>query len=185
VSDVIKQRLVNTLSSGTATMGFQVDLCRELDFSDDVPLAVHASGAISELASRGHSVYIEGLIEPAVTISPQVTIREAQEMVSVDEPINALVVVADDRPVGLISSLHLDRILSKQFGVALFYKKPVFQVMDENPLIIEAGTTLEVAAGLAMKREKAKIFDHVIVTRNGSLVGIVPVPKMLETLAAL
>src|SRR5208283_1243422 len=48
-----------------------------------------------------------------------------------------------------------------------------------------SGTPLEVAASLAMQREKAKIFDHVIVTHNGSLVGLVPVPKMLETLAAL
>jgi signal transduction histidine kinase/DNA-binding response OmpR family regulator/HPt (histidine-containing phosphotransfer) domain-containing protein len=125
------------------------------------------------------------LAEPAVCIPPETPIRDAKEMLGADEPINAIVVGHAENPVGLISSLHLDRILSKQFGVALFYPKPVSRVMDKNPLKIEAGTSIEVAASLAMQREKAKIFDHIIVTRNDSLVGIVPVPKMLETLAAL
>jgi PAS domain S-box-containing protein len=106
-------------------------------------------------------------------------------MLGVDEPIDALVVAIAEKPVGLVSSLHLDRILSKPFGVALYYPKPVTRVMDTNPLSIEAGIPLEVAAGLAMQREKSKIFDHIIVTRNGSMIGVVPVPKMLETLAAL
>jgi PAS domain S-box-containing protein len=106
-------------------------------------------------------------------------------MLGVDEPINALVVALAEKPLGLISSLHLDRILSNRFGVALYYPKPVSRVMDTNPLSLDAATPIEVAASLAMQREKAKIFDHIIVTRNDSLIGVVPVPKMLETLAAL
>jgi signal transduction histidine kinase/DNA-binding response OmpR family regulator len=106
-------------------------------------------------------------------------------MLGVDEPINALVVALAEKPLGLISSLHLDRILSNRFGVALYYPKPVSRVMDTNPLSLDATTPIEVAASLAMQREKAKIFDHIIVTRNDSLIGVVPVPKMLETLAAL
>ena len=157
----------------------------KLDPKMNEPVVFQASSAIHELASRGRSICIDELVEPAVCITPETMIREAKEMLGVDEPIKALVVARDEKPVGLVSSLHLDRMLSKQFGVALFYPKPVSQVMDKNPLNIEAGTPLEVAASLAMQREKAKIFDHVIVTHNSSLVGIVPVPKMLETLAAL
>ena len=149
------------------------------------PLVFHASSAINELTSKGGLVFIDELVEPALCIPPDTLIRDAKELLGVDEPINALVVISAEKPVGLISSLNMDGILSKQYGVALFYKKPVFRIMDDNPLIIKAGTPIEVAAGLAMQREKSKIFDHVIVTRDGSLVGVVPVPKMLETLAAL
>jgi len=130
-------------------------------------------------------VCIDELTEPAVCISPKTPVREAKEMLGVDEPINALVVALAEKPLGLISSLHLDRILSNRFGVALYYPKPVSRVMDTNPLSLDAATPIEVAASLAMQREKAKIFDHIIVTRNDSLIGVVPVPKMLETLAAL
>ncbi|SPF34442.1 putative Histidine kinase [Syntrophobacter sp. SbD1] len=154
----------------------------ELDSRNLEPFVLRPSGVIHELASK---FCIDELVEPAVCISPDTPIRDAKEMLRVEEPINALVVILGERPIGLVSSLHLDSILSKQFGVALFYKKPVIHVMDENSLTIEAGTPIEIAAGLAMQREKAKIFDHVIVTRNESLVGIVSVPKMLETLASL
>ncbi len=159
--------------------------CGKLDSKMNEPLVFQASSAIHELASRGRSICIDELVEPAVCVAPETLIREAKEMLGVDEPIKALVVARDEKPIGLVSSLHLDRMLSKQFGVALFYPKPISQVMDKYPLNIEAGTPLEVAASLAMQREKAKIFDHVIVTHNSSLVGIVAVPKMLETLAAL
>jgi PAS domain S-box-containing protein len=159
--------------------------CSKLDSKMNEPSVFQASSAIHELASRGRSICIDELVEPAVCITPETLIREAKEALGVDEPIKALVVARDEKPIGLVSSLHLDRMLSKQFGVALFYPKPVSKVMDKNPLNIEAGTPLEVAASLAMQREKSKIFDHLIVTRNSSLVGIVAVPKMLETLAAL
>ncbi len=157
----------------------------ELDSETDASLSFRTSSAIHNLASRGRSVCIDALTEPAVCIAPETTVRDAKEMLGVDEPINALVVALCDKPVGLISSLHLDRILSKRFGVALYYPKPVSRVMDTNPLSLDACTPIEVAASLAMQREKAKIFDHIIVTRNDSLIGVVSVPKMLETLAAL
>jgi PAS domain S-box-containing protein len=156
-----------------------------LGYVMDAHLTFHASGTIHELASRGRSICIEELAEPAVCIPPDTPIRDAKEMLGNDEPINALVVTSSGKPAGLICSLHLDSILSKQFGVALFYPKPVARVMDTSPLNIEAGTPLEEAASLAMQREKGKIFDHIVVTRSGSLIGIVSVPKMLETLAAL
>ncbi len=157
----------------------------QIDSETDEALPFRVSSAIQELASRGRLVCIDALAEPAVCIAPETPISEAKQMLGVDEPINALVVAIVEKPVGLISSLHLDRILSKPFGVALYYPKPVSRVMDTNPLSIEADTPLEVAAGLAMQREKSKIFDHIIVTRNNSMIGVVPVPKMLETLAAL
>ena len=143
----------------------------------DTSLSFRASRAIHDLASRGRSVCIDAIAEPAVCIAPETPVRDAKEMLGVDEPINALVVALAEKPVGLISSLHLDRILSKRFGVALYYPKPVSRVMDTNPLSIDACTPIEVAASLAMQREKSKIFDHIIVTRNNSLIGVVPVPE--------
>ncbi len=159
--------------------------CGEVDSNLNVSSVFHASSAIRDLASRGHSICIKALVEPAVCIPPETLVCDAKEMLGIDEPINALVVAGGEKPVGLISSLQLDKILSKQFGVALFYPKPVSLVMDKNPLKIETDTPLEVAASFAMQREKAKIFDHVIVTHNGLLAGLVAVPKMLEALAAL
>ena len=158
---------------------------RRLISALDESATVQKEASFSEFASRENSVLIDTLVEPAVSASPRVTVREVKEIFREDEPISALVVVEEGRPVGLVMSLHLDRILSHQFGFALYYKKPISRIMDHNPLVVEIGTPLGDAADRAMQREGTKIFDHIIVTNKGLLEGIVSVPRILETLASL
>ncbi|MGC9194700.1 MAG: response regulator [Syntrophobacteraceae bacterium] len=149
------------------------------------PMFMQAPVKVDPTDLKGYSLDITTLVEPALCITPEATVRDAIEMLRDEQPISALVVAQENKPQGLISSLHLEKMLSRQYGVALFYGKPVSQIMDDKPLIIDAAVSLEVCAGLAMKRENYRIFDHVIVTRNCKLVGLAPVPRMLETLALL
>jgi two-component system sensor histidine kinase/response regulator len=159
--------------------------CTPIDFDRNEPSIFPMVERIESLVSSGRPVDMVTLVEPAVCVSPEATVRDALGMFRADEPISAVVVAVEDRPLGLIGSVHLERMLSRQYGVSLFYGKPVVQIMDDNPLIVDAGMSLEQGAGMAMRRESTKVFDHVIVTRNGVLLGVVAVPKMLETLAAL
>ncbi|MGC8491904.1 MAG: CBS domain-containing protein, partial [Syntrophobacteraceae bacterium] len=155
------------------------------EFGRNKPLVFRAPDKIEKMVSRGRRIDMETLVEPAVCIGPEATVRDAIEMLRGDAPISALVVTLEDRPLGLVSSLHLERMLSRQYGVALFYGKPVSAIMDDNPLIVDAGVSIEVGARLAMQRESSRVFDHVIVTRDGLVIGVAAVPKMLETLASL
>lgn len=139
----------------------------------------------SRLAFKGGSVPVGLLAEQAICVAPEMLVRDVRDMLCSDEPISALVVTRHVEPVGLVMSLHLDKTLSNQFGVALFNSKPVSRVMDSDPLIVDYSTPLELAVSRVMQREKAKVFDHLIVTRDDRLVGVVPVPKMLEVLARL
>ncbi len=133
----------------------------------------------------GCSVEMVALVEPALCVAPDATVRDAMAMFQGEQPISAVVVVLEERPLGLISSVHLEKLLSSQYGVALFYGKPVFQIMDDKPLIMDAGVSIDIGAGLAMRRGGSRVFDHVIITRNELLMGVVAVPKILETLAVL
>ena len=159
--------------------------CMRTDSNKNALLAFPAPERIRKVVSGGSSVNMVALVEPALCIAPEAPVRDAIEMLRGEEPISAVVATLEDRPVGLISSLHLERMLARQYGVALFYDKPLFRIMDSDPLIIDAGVSIEVGAALAMRREKTKVFDHLIVTRDGLLVGVVAVPRMLETLAVL
>ncbi len=141
--------------------------------------------AASRLAARGGCVPVGLLAEQATCVLPEMTVREVKEMLRRDEPITGVVVTRGEKPIGLVMNLHLDKILSNQFGVALFHTRPVVKVMDLEPMIVDYDTPLDVAAGRVMQREKNKIFDHLIVTRDDLLVGVVPVPQILETLAFL
>ena len=139
----------------------------------------------SSLAQDGESILIGALAESATCVPLDITVEGVREILSGDEPITGLVVTGMEQPVGLVMSFHLDRILRNQFGHALFHEKPVSRIMDSDPLIVEYSMSLEEAADRAMGREKVKIFDHIIVMHDSRLLGVVPVPRMLETLARL
>ncbi|THB67656.1 MAG: response regulator, partial [Desulfovibrio sp.] len=136
-------------------------------------------------ARNENDLLIRDLVEPVYQVEPTAIVRDVKQSLEGDNPISAIVVVNGNRPVGLVMSIHLDRTLSQQYGVALYHKKPVDQVMDSQPLIVEGNSAVEVVANKAMLREKSKIFDHIIVTDKGVLQGIVSVQVILQTLAGL
>jgi diguanylate cyclase (GGDEF)-like protein len=110
-------------------------------------------------------------------------IQQVKELLADKPPMSSVVVVEGDKPAGLLMNYNLDKALSAKFGVDLYHKKRVSKLMDTNPLCIEFGMPIEEAARLAMNRDPAKIYDDIVVTRDGALIGTVSVQKMLDTLA--
>ncbi len=95
------------------------------------------------------------------------------------------VVVDGGRPVGLLMRDELFRKLSVQYGISLFWSKPVAVVADERPLIVEADTPLETVSSLATMRETGKLYDLVVVTDRGELAGVVTVRDILEQMTMI
>lgn len=97
--------------------------------------------------------------------------------------ISSVAVVSGKRPVGLVTRHQMDRALASQYGLALYTNKPVTKIMDSQPLIVDWSTPLEVVAQAAMNRDGYKLYDHVLVTREGRLAGLASVQKILDALA--
>jgi signal transduction histidine kinase len=148
-------------------------------------LWLEANQALESLLVGEDQAVIGRLALNPVTVSPWVAAREAKRILGEEQPLNALVVAEDDRPVGLVMSIHLDRTLSRQYGIALYYDEPVRQVMDGRPLILEADTPLEEAARMAMSRPAVHIYDHIIITENDRLAGIVSMWQVINALALM
>lgn len=129
------------------------------------------------------SIPVQELAESAYQVSPDSEVKEVKKILETSEPINGVVVVEQKKPVGLVMSYHLDRQLGTRYGVALYYQRSISHLMDTSPLVVEGSTPVEVVAKMAMERETFKIYDHIIITRNSHLLGIVSVQKMLDTLA--
>ena len=72
--------------------------------------------------------------------------------------------VDDGRPLGLVMSHNLDRILGTPFGSSLYYDRDVSLVMDAQALMVESSTPVQQVAEKAMAREKLKLYDHIVVT---------------------
>lgn len=135
--------------------------------------SVQCSIPVSKLARAAHSVY------------PGTKVSEIKNLLEGREPISAIVVVRDEVPVGLVMSHHMDRALSTRYGMSLYYNRDATRVMDASPLAVDGRTSVEQVARAAMEREQFKIYDHIIVTCDGRLSGIVSVRRILDTLASV
>lgn len=128
------------------------------------------------------SIPVRDLAEPAPTVPPEAPVREVKAMLD-SSPISGAVVVAGHQPLGLVMSHNLDRQLGTYYGTSLYYNKGVHKLMDPEPLMVEGDTPVEMVAGRAMGRERFKLYDHIIVTEQGSFSGVVSVQKMLDALS--
>ncbi|WP_309121409.1 GGDEF domain-containing protein [Paenibacillus sp.] len=95
------------------------------------------------------------------------------------------VVVEGSRPVGLLMRDELFRKLSVQYGISLFWSKPVKVVADLSPLTVDVDTPLETVSSLATMRESGKLYDLVVVTERGELAGVVTVRDILEHMTSI
>lgn len=128
------------------------------------------------------SIPLRELAEPAIQVSPDARVREVKELLG-SRPISGLVVVEGGRPLGLVMSHNLDRKLGTYYGTSLYYERSIQRLMDTSPLSVEGSTPVEMVAATAMRRDRFKIYDHIIVTESGMLTGLVSVQKMLDALA--
>jgi PAS domain S-box-containing protein len=127
-------------------------------------------------------IRIGSICEKAHTVNPKEPISSIRELFDHQKPVSAVVVTRDEAIQGLVMNIHLNHKLSHQYGFSLFYNKPVEQIMDQSPMIIDAEQTLDDVVEKAMTRESSKLYDHIIVTRNNRLLGIVAVRTILRTL---
>jgi diguanylate cyclase (GGDEF)-like protein len=144
-----------------------------------IPLSRFANGGARDWKC---SIPVAELTEPAPTVAPDALTREVKTMLD-SQPISGVVAVEGGKPVGLVMSHHLDRQLGTYFGSSLYYERSVSRLMDTAPLIADGFEPVEQVAKQAMCRERFKLYDHIIVTKDGYLTGLVSVQKMLDALA--
>jgi diguanylate cyclase (GGDEF)-like protein len=131
------------------------------------------------------SLPIGDLAQPPHSIPPDHMVAEAQNFFKKNNRFSSIIVTEDEIPRGLVMEYHLNRQLSSQYGIALYFKRPVADVMDGTPLIVDIATPVEQAARQAMKREPLKAYDDIIITRRGYLYGVVSVQNLLNAMAKI
>lgn len=122
------------------------------------------------------------LVKTVPFAEPDKPVREIKHMFSTAEPISAVVIKEDEKPVGLVMNLHLDKVLSQRYGNSLYYDKPISKVMDALPLVVAGDAPVAAVADMAMNREKSKLYDHIIVLSEAKVKGIVTVRSLMNKL---
>jgi diguanylate cyclase (GGDEF)-like protein len=102
------------------------------------------------------------------------------------DPLASMTILRNGIPVGLVMRHYLDRILSAKFGVPLFSRHPVCEIMDGSPLFLNSSTPLDQALEAALTRPADKLYDDIIVlTKAGQYAGVVPMQRLLNGMARL
>jgi diguanylate cyclase (GGDEF)-like protein len=120
---------------------------------------------------------------PTFVMPPQATIQEVHELLEKRRHITSVVIVEQGTPIGLITRDHLYNLLGSQYGVPLYYKRSVSELMDKHPLMVEQNVLIDEVSAQATGRNNLKRYDDIIVTAGGEYRGVVSVQTLLEVMS--
>ncbi|MFC0397002.1 SpoIIE family protein phosphatase [Paraburkholderia rhizosphaerae] len=84
----------------------------------------------------------------------------------------SLAVIEENRPIGLINRDIFLSQMSKPFHRELYDKKSCIAFMDKEPLIVDAGMSIEALTFKAVETGEKALVDGFIVTRDGGFAGL-------------
>jgi diguanylate cyclase (GGDEF)-like protein len=155
----------------------------ENSLSEAMALAPHLSANIrAEVNKRyqGATGMLSELVVPVKLFSRDTPVSEVSRHFELHRDGQGIVIADNDKPIGLLMKEKLHQLLSGQFGLPLYWNRAVGKIMDTHPMIVEESTTVDQASQMAMAREPDKLYDAVIVTREGLVTGITSIRSMLE-----
>ena len=95
--------------------------------------------------------------------------------------ITEICVVDNNQKVcGLLTKQFLDKHLGGRYGYSLYSKDMVGNLLSHNYLEVDYRMPIEMVSRLALIRPKQVLYDAIVVSDNGTYVGIVTVKDLLE-----
>lgn len=81
---------------------------------------------------------------------------------------------------GLLTKQHIDECFGGMFGYSLYSKSTVAELLNKDYLEVDCRMPIEMVSRLAFIRPRHNLYDAIIVSDNGTYVGIVTVKDLLE-----
>lgn len=127
------------------------------------------------------STAIQALALPVPAFPPDATVDQVADAILGPDYAQVLSapIVADDRPVGVISRYQLNAILMKKFGRELYGKRPIADFMNTDCLVVDVATPLAEAAQYLTTHMRQPISEDFVVTRDGRYQGVGAVLPLL------
>ena len=131
--------------------------------------------------NSAYGMTIGDIVQHAPVVAPTTPVSSVEELFT-DEYNQGVVVLDQKKPVGLLMKNKLYYQLGTNYGVSLYYRRPVERVMDRCPLIVNADLPLEAVSQIAMSRKEANLYDLIIVVRDDQYLGTVSIMHLLQAL---
>lgn len=130
--------------------------------------------------SEKHVSFAGELIISDDHVPLQAVVSSVYDRFSGDPLLEALAVVDEMKPVGLITRTKLLFTLSRRFGYELHARHPIVTIADVAPLIVSAEEPLETVIDKAFARHPKDIYDEIVVTGyDGNYLGLLSVKQLV------
>ncbi|MBC8014586.1 MAG: GGDEF domain-containing protein [Sporomusaceae bacterium] len=130
-------------------------------------------------SSRDFAITIGEICENCPTSTPDIAVDKIINTFELPD-IRGIVLIEEEKPVGLIMKNKLYYQLGSFYGVSLYYRRPIASLMDKSPLIVDSGLPLEAVSQLAMQRKEDNLYDLIIVVKRKRLLGTVSIINLLK-----
>lgn len=133
---------------------------------DKVPLAASKYGP----GKRNATVF--KLLRETQYVSPDVSNDTVYDMFVNDPQLQALPVVSNGLPIGLINRYSMVERFARLYGRELYGKKSCAFFMDPNPILTEQDTSLQDLSNLLVQAESHHLSNGFIITDRGQYMGL-------------
>ncbi len=115
---------------------------------------------------------VKALLEDAPAIRPDTPGAQVYDLFSEDEDLLVCAVVEDDRPIGMVSRNAFFLRMADLHGRALFARRPITYVMNNQPMIVDYDTPIPEINRMIVTDQPSALFDGFIITREGRYAGV-------------
>lgn len=120
------------------------------------------------------------LLQKAAPLSPTVAAEDINDAFFRHPEISSIPIVEDERAIGLISRAQILELFSGRFSHPLYGHKPVRELMNTQPVIVDHETRLEEVSQRITDNEQVDLNNDFIITREGKYIGVGKVNDLLR-----
>ncbi|MGG1518562.1 GGDEF domain-containing protein [Paenibacillus oryzisoli] len=125
---------------------------------------------------------IGDLKTPVHVFEKRTVISEVADFFKKNQEAIGVVIVHQERPVGLVMRDRFFQHLAGQYAYSLYWNRTIDSIMDASPLIVDEETAVELVSQQATSRAIHHLYDLVIITSHGKMAGTASIRTILESI---
>lgn len=127
-----------------------------------------------------NNICIENLTTETRTILPSTSVEHVFEIFKRNPTVLNLCIAKNNIVSGIISKARFTLKLSGRYGFSLYQNKAISTLMETDFLSVDCKTPISAVTHIAMSRSADKLYDFIIVTKNGEYMGTVTIKELLQ-----
>lgn len=152
---------------------------------DHIPEHFDSTALRQRQATLALGETVASLAESTPTVSPQTRTDQVMEIFAEHPSVPAIVVVDNNRPVGLVERNGLLQVFAGRYGRDLFARKPIALLMNTEPVIVDEAERLEVVSEIITSTSDMESVGRFIITRQGQYLAVGAVLNLLRRITDL